>query len=224
MQDTACVAYRKIHNLSFVTGLLDGQQDKLRKQSMYSLAKNIDLPATFVELRHQSTHEQLPSLAKLRSAAAKALIWIWNYYWKHIESSASLKRDLAGPFDHLVHQYLREDDTIRREELLKELLVWGRPEVLAQVEDLKSTLPGNLAQIKCRQLLEELQNTRESVREMPVEPVDSVQSEADPREVDDNPNGENSEPRSAQTQSMLGPGTGWSRYEGDWHPKPIGMA
>ncbi|PTB62869.1 Las1-domain-containing protein [Trichoderma citrinoviride] len=68
----------------FVTGLLDGHQDKLRKQSMYSIAKNIGLPATFVELRHQATHEQLPSLAKLRSAARKALDWIWDYYWKHL--------------------------------------------------------------------------------------------------------------------------------------------
>ncbi|KAH7033281.1 Las1-like-domain-containing protein [Microdochium trichocladiopsis] len=66
----------------FVTGLLDSQQDKQKKQSMYSLAKTIGLPATFVELRHQATHEQLPSLLKLRSAAKKALSWIWDFYWK----------------------------------------------------------------------------------------------------------------------------------------------
>ncbi|EGR52634.1 uncharacterized protein TRIREDRAFT_102383 [Trichoderma reesei QM6a] len=75
----------------FVTGLLDGHQDKLRKQSMYSIAKNIGLPATFVELRHQATHEQLPSLAKLRSAARKALDWIWDYYWKHLGEAEKAK-------------------------------------------------------------------------------------------------------------------------------------
>ncbi|KXJ93126.1 Las1-like-domain-containing protein [Microdochium bolleyi] len=68
----------------FVTGLLDSQQDKQKKQSMYSLAKTIGLPATFVELRHQATHEQLPSLLKLRSAARKALAWIWEFYWRDL--------------------------------------------------------------------------------------------------------------------------------------------
>ena len=59
------------------------QQDKQRKMSMFSVAKTIGLPATFVELRHQATHEQLPSLARLRAAAEKALAWIWEYYWQH---------------------------------------------------------------------------------------------------------------------------------------------
>jgi hypothetical protein len=69
----------------FVTGLLDGHQDKQHKMSMYSVAKEIGLPAAFVELRHQVTHEQLPSLAKLRASARNALNWIWEYYWKHLE-------------------------------------------------------------------------------------------------------------------------------------------
>lgn len=73
----------------FVTGLLDGQQDKSRKQSMYSLAKTIGLPATFVELRHESTHEALPSTAKLRKGAKKALRWIWENYWQHLGDEIS---------------------------------------------------------------------------------------------------------------------------------------
>ena len=69
---------------SFVTGLLDSHQDKQRKMSMYDVAKSVGLPATFVELRHQATHEQLPSLTRLRAAARKALAWIWEYYWRHL--------------------------------------------------------------------------------------------------------------------------------------------
>lgn len=68
----------------FVTGLLDGYQDKARKLSMYGVAKTIGLPAAFVELRHQGTHEPMPSLAQLRPAAARALVWIWEYYWKNL--------------------------------------------------------------------------------------------------------------------------------------------
>jgi ribosomal biogenesis protein LAS1 len=68
----------------FVTGLLDSHQDKQRKMSMYDVAKSVGLPATFVELRHQATHEQLPSLTRLRAAARDALEWIWEYYWRHL--------------------------------------------------------------------------------------------------------------------------------------------
>jgi ribosomal biogenesis protein LAS1 len=68
-----------------VTGLLDGFQDKKRKQNMYSIAKEIGLPATFVELRHQATHEELPTLPKFRSAAQRAMTWIWDYYWRDLE-------------------------------------------------------------------------------------------------------------------------------------------
>lgn len=68
----------------FVTGLLDGHQDKARKLSMYGVAKTIGLPAGFVELRHQGTHEPMPSLAQLRPAARRALGWIWEYYWKNL--------------------------------------------------------------------------------------------------------------------------------------------
>ncbi|KAI9743161.1 MAG: rRNA-processing protein las1 [Claussenomyces sp. TS43310] len=70
----------------FVTGLLDGYQDKRYKLSMYSIAKNIGLPATFVELRHQCTHEELPSLRRLRAAAEGSLQWIWQHYWKGLEA------------------------------------------------------------------------------------------------------------------------------------------
>ncbi|KAK1831557.1 Las1-like protein [Podospora conica] len=53
----------------FVTGLLDSHQDRAKKMSMYGLARSVGLPAAFVELRHQATHEALPSLVRLRGAA-----------------------------------------------------------------------------------------------------------------------------------------------------------
>lgn len=59
--------------------------------SMYDVAETLGLPATFVELRHQATHEQLPSLIRLRSAVAKALAWIWDYYWRHLSLSTETR-------------------------------------------------------------------------------------------------------------------------------------
>ena len=67
---------------SFVTGLLDSQQDSKYKVSMYAKAQQIGLPALFVDLRHEATHGNMPSLTNLRQAAQRALQWLWNDYWK----------------------------------------------------------------------------------------------------------------------------------------------
>ncbi|KAI1663040.1 Las1-domain-containing protein [Daldinia decipiens] len=123
----------------FVTGLLDSQQDKQRKMSMYSIAKTIGLPATFVELRHQATHEQLPSLSKLRTAAKKALAWIWDYYWKNLPGEdGSAGEDEPNACRGLLLRYLDEDSTVQAKTLQKQLKQWDETIVLqnlAEIED-----------------------------------------------------------------------------------------
>lgn len=52
---------------------------------MFTKAKKIGLPASFVELRHEATHGDLPSLVVLRRAAERALEWLWNDYWKYLD-------------------------------------------------------------------------------------------------------------------------------------------
>ncbi|ROW15947.1 hypothetical protein VPNG_02446 [Cytospora leucostoma] len=80
----------------FVTGLLDGHQDKARKLSMYGVARTVGLPAGFVELRHQGTHEAMPGLAQLRPAAGRALRWIWEYYWRNLPDDGDEGGDGGG--------------------------------------------------------------------------------------------------------------------------------
>lgn len=70
---------------------MDSHQDKVRKLSMYGVAKTIGLPASFVELRHQGTHEPMPPLTQLRPAARKALVWIWEYYWKNLSEGEGVE-------------------------------------------------------------------------------------------------------------------------------------
>lgn len=192
----------------FVTGLLDGHQDKQRKQSMYSIAKTIGLPATFVELRHQSTHEQLPSLAKLRSAARKALGWIWDYYWKH------LGQESEDPCKDAVLAYLREEDETKARGLVDGLGQWPRERVLKTVEDLKTSLPGNKVFLKCAKLSQELvEASAKPEEDAMVTDTDEIaagdsQAQAKP-ELD----------QSADSDDDFG----WSRFEGTWKPKPIGI-
>jgi ribosomal biogenesis protein LAS1 len=48
---------------------------------MYAVARELGLPASYVELRHQATHEELPGRRRLKEAARGALRWIWERYW-----------------------------------------------------------------------------------------------------------------------------------------------
>ena len=54
--------------IRFVNGLVDPLQQGVFARPIYVLAAQIGLPAWIVELRHRSTHEDLPSLEVLREA------------------------------------------------------------------------------------------------------------------------------------------------------------
>lgn len=219
----------------FVTGLLDGQQDKLRKMSMYSIAKTIGLPATFVELRHQATHEQLPSLSKLRSAVHNALAWIWDFYWKDLIPVANNTGEgsQSDPQKDLLVRYFREEDDTVKLGLQKQLQSWDEAALLRALADLAESTeepqiilralqlsrtvleggfdftvtvtPGAPQTSKTRDLevvrteLQVLNEELEATRVEPVEQPDDVSDEASSRSV------------------------GWTRYQGTWTPKPIGV-
>ena len=93
----------------FVTGLLDSEQDAKHKVSMYIIAKQIGIPASFVELRHEATHGDLPSLVVLRKAAERSLRWLWNDYWKHLDvRTGNLDEDEIDAFKN-GRQKFKED-------------------------------------------------------------------------------------------------------------------
>ncbi|KAF5253570.1 hypothetical protein FOXYS1_14524 [Fusarium oxysporum] len=158
----------------FVTGLLDGHQDKQRKQSMYSIAKTIGLPATFVELRHQSTHEQLPSLAKLRTAAKKALLWIWDYYWQQ------LGEDNSDACRKAVLRYLSEGDESKLAALFQEFERWPPERVLKTVQEVKGSLPGNQAFLKCAELMQRLRESEEDKKSSKSGTADTTMKDTEP--------------------------------------------
>ena len=64
-----------------MTGLTDARQVSAYKQSMQKLAESIGLPISFVDIRHQATHHDLPSLVVLRQATNRALAWLWDHFW-----------------------------------------------------------------------------------------------------------------------------------------------
>lgn len=69
---------------SFVTGLVDSKIHGQRK-TMFQRAVDLGLPASFVELRHEATHREPPSLVVLRKATQRSLEWLWENYWAGID-------------------------------------------------------------------------------------------------------------------------------------------
>ncbi|KAK3328473.1 Las1-like-domain-containing protein [Cercophora scortea] len=152
---SSCYAVRAAYSAAFsrfVTGLLDSHQDKQRKMSMYGVAKSVGLPATFVELRHQATHEQLPSLTRLRAAAKKALVWIWEYYWRHLPSdvveslptttttatTTVVGNSRSSCRDALMRQ-LEGEEVATRKDLQEDIRKYGEREVLTALNAIADT-------------------------------------------------------------------------------------
>ncbi|PSS13106.1 hypothetical protein M430DRAFT_52287 [Amorphotheca resinae ATCC 22711] len=211
----------------FVTGLLDSHQDKRRKLSMYSVAKTLGLPATYVELRHQATHEELPSLQKLRTASRKALLWIWDYYWVHL----SIDDEAASPEDLRVYlrKLLEETNEKVRGEMEARLVHWTQDQLLDALMELELEAQDSEAFLRLVKLSKKLMNGNgESAREDELAPemkvnsieelrkeLTGVQERLDdpvvdvPQRVELSPNDDSAV-------------SGWSMYEGAWVSKPIG--
>lgn len=67
---------------------------------MFTKAQEIGIPASFVELRHEITHAELPSLVVLRRAVQRSMTWLWDDFWKFQEvSSGHFDRDILEAFD-----------------------------------------------------------------------------------------------------------------------------
>jgi len=69
----------------FVTGFCDISQTASVKRSMFDAARSLDMPASFVELRHEATHDDLPSLQRLVRNTNLALAWLWQHYWVKLD-------------------------------------------------------------------------------------------------------------------------------------------
>lgn len=76
-----------------VNGLVEvGQKGKFA-HSVLGLAGRLGLPRVLVDMRHTATHDALPSLPSLRTAAALALEWLDKNYWQAQEDSLTEASD-----------------------------------------------------------------------------------------------------------------------------------
>lgn len=63
---------------------------------MLEMAKQMGMKAEFVALRHEATHEELPSLRRLVKATGEALEWLWRVYWSRLEEGEGELQQQAG--------------------------------------------------------------------------------------------------------------------------------
>lgn len=66
---------------------------------MADIAKKIGMPAEFVGLRHEATHEELPGLQRLVGACEEGLEWLWGVYWSRLregEGAEEVMKEVEG--------------------------------------------------------------------------------------------------------------------------------
>ncbi|XP_028405975.1 protein LAS1-like [Dendronephthya gigantea] len=66
----------------FVNGMVDMEQKGAYARSVQSIADEIGIPDWLVDLRHEATHANLPSLEVLRVGFKVALDWLRDHYWE----------------------------------------------------------------------------------------------------------------------------------------------
>ncbi|KAI7552630.1 hypothetical protein KC317_g13696 [Hortaea werneckii] len=99
---TSTFALRAVYSAAFtrfVTGFCDigrSRSNALTPASMLEIARQIEMPTSFVGLRHEATHEELPALGRLVSACAEALEWLWRVYWSRLGGGTGEGKEKGG--------------------------------------------------------------------------------------------------------------------------------
>lgn len=85
-----------------VNGIADSSQKGRVAASVASLAAAACLPRLLVDLRHEATHNELPSLPALQLAAHHALDWLRTNYWQrqkeHVDVNRTKISKLVGDY------------------------------------------------------------------------------------------------------------------------------
>ncbi|OVA18525.1 Las1-like [Macleaya cordata] len=91
--------------------LVNGVIEKTRKKTEVSIAEAanaIGIPRMLIDIRHESSHRDLPSLHMVRLASVKALDWLKSYYWDPQKNFIPFQRDGIANIRKEIKSKLRE--------------------------------------------------------------------------------------------------------------------
>ena len=81
---------------------------------MFAIAKEVGIPAAFIDIRHDATHGEMPSLVVFRDTTQKSLAWLHEEYWRKLtkddqesERGELDPEDLKGLFRVALRVYLK---------------------------------------------------------------------------------------------------------------------
>lgn len=81
---------------------------------MLEIARGIGMPEEFVALRHEATHEELPSVQRLVGFCERGLEWLWGVYWSRLvedvepEVGEVMDLDVVSEGRRLLKEFRRE--------------------------------------------------------------------------------------------------------------------
>ncbi|XP_042484833.1 uncharacterized protein LOC122065099 [Macadamia integrifolia] len=91
--------------------LVNGVVEKTRKRTQISIAEAADaigIPRMLIDIRHEGSHRDLPSLQLVRLASLKALDWLRSYYWEPQKSAIPFRNGGVGNVRKEIMSRLRE--------------------------------------------------------------------------------------------------------------------
>ncbi|XP_033120509.1 ribosomal biogenesis protein LAS1L-like [Anneissia japonica] len=95
--------------IRFVNMTTDRYQNKFFAQPVHVIAKEIGVPVWLVNLRHDATHSELPSLSILKTGVEFALSWLQTDYWeKNEDTDSESEMDPRAQLRQLLIRYQQE--------------------------------------------------------------------------------------------------------------------
>jgi len=151
----------------FVTGFADlGRHRAGVGQTMQDVARSINLPPQFVELRHEAAHEEVPTLGRLVRMAEEAVAWLWVNYWATLDASSNGSGDVVkGRDEGQTRQRAMEERAEVRKQATELLKSFRSKNLAALKKGGKAPLAKTEFSITCEQCLELCGNSRRKWRE-----------------------------------------------------------
>ncbi|XP_057799022.1 uncharacterized protein LOC131014893 isoform X2 [Salvia miltiorrhiza] len=94
-----------------IVRLVNGVVEKTREKNKISIGEAADaigIPRMLIDIRHEGSHRDLPSLQLVRLASTKALDWLISYYWEPQEKSIPVQNNKTANLRREIKRSLRE--------------------------------------------------------------------------------------------------------------------